>query len=366
MHKYTIHNVGDRYENSCYNSYLIKDEKTALVDVVCDNAADASIERICSLTSLKEIDYIIINHTMPDTTEVIKRILEENSDVKIVATIAAIRNLKEIMNISFGHIAARDAEKIELGEAVLKLIITPNLEWPDSMMTYLENEKTLFSSVAFGSYSVSVNRPISGEELYFENKLSMNIEFVKLALSRIENLDIAKIYPQIGDVTEDADGIFRLYRQRIKEKVFNKNKVAVIYESKFGANKALAEAAYDAVRIAGLESVLIDVEGMSKADIQKEIESSGAVMLGFPTINRNAPAGIWDIVTGMNIEAVKDKSFALFSSYGWSGEGVYNVQALLKAMRLNTEQKPYTVLFTPTKDNIVEMKRYTNDFIGKL
>ena len=64
MHKYTIHNVGDRYENSCYNSYLIKDEKTALVDVVCDNAADASIERICSLTSLKEIEYIIINHTI--------------------------------------------------------------------------------------------------------------------------------------------------------------------------------------------------------------------------------------------------------------------------------------------------------------
>ncbi len=366
MHKYTIHNVGDRYENSCYNSYLIKDEKTALVDVVCDNAADASIERICSLTSLKEIDYIIINHTMPDTTEVIKRILEENSDVKIVATIAAIRNLKEIMNINFCEIAARDKEEIKLGESTLKLIITPNLEWPDSMMTYFEEEKILFSSVAFGLYSVSANRPVSGEELYFKNKLSMNIEFVKLALSRIDNLDIDRIYPQIGDVIEDKDGIFKLYRQRINENVCNKNKVAVIYESKFGANKALAEAAYDAIKIAGLDSVLIDVEEMSKADIQKEIESSVAVMLGVPTIHRNAPAGIWNVITEMNIEAVKDKSFALFSSYGWSGEGVFNVQALLKAMRINVEPKPYTVLFTPTKDNIAEMKKYTNNFIGKL
>jgi len=303
---------------------------------------------------------------MPDTTEVIKRILEENPDVKIVATIAAIRNLKEIMNLSFLELAARDAEEIVLGECRLKLIITPNLEWPDSMMTYLEDRKILFSSVAFGSYSVSLSRPISGEELYFENKLSMNIEFVKLALSRIERLDIDKIYPHIGDITEDKDSLFKLYRQRIKEKICNKNKVAVIYESRFGANKKLAEAVYDAVRISGLDGVLIDAARMPKADIQKEIESSGAVMLGFPTINRNAPAGIWDIITGMNIEAVKDKSFALFSSYGWSGEGAGNVIALLKAMRLNVEPKPYTVLFTPTKDNIVEMKQYTNNFIGKL
>lgn len=363
MHKYTIHNVGDRYENSCYNSYLIKDEKTALIDVVCDNAADASIERICSLTSLKEIDYIVMNHTMPDTTAVIKRILEENPNVKIVATIAAIRNLKEIMNISFCEVAARDKEEINLGEALLRLIITPNLEWPDSMMTYLENEKILFSSVAFGSYSVSMNRTISGEELYFKNKLSNNIEFVRLAISRIDSLDIDKIYPHIGDVAEDIDGMFKLYRQRIKDNVCNKNKVAVVYQSHFGANKALAEAAYDMVKIAGLEGVLIDVEEMPRAEIQKEIEGSGAVMIGVATINRNAPDGIWNVITGMNIEAVKNKSFALFSSYGWSGEGVNNVLALLKAMRIKVEPKPYTVLFTPTADDIAEMKKYTKNFI---
>lgn len=358
-----IHNVGIRHNDILYNSYLLKGEKTALLDVVCDNAADASIERICSLTSLKDIDYIVINHVMPDRTKVIDRIIKDNPDVTVIGTIAAIRNLKEIMNISFKERAARDFEVLELGLLSLKFIITPNLEWPDSMMTYCQEEKTLFSSVAFGSFE---DETAFGMESYFNDILLLNKAFVRLALSRISGLDINVILPYMGYSVKDIEAVFSLYKKLSEEEAVSCKNIAIIYSSRYGSNKALASAAKDEALLMGYEAKLICADTTAPEMIQKEIEGAVAVMFGVPTYNRNCPKSIWDAVSAINAEKVRSKSFALFSSYGWSGEGVGNIHAILKAMRLEIEPKPFSVLFTPDSEAIKGMKEYTRNFLTKL
>ena len=136
-----------------YNAYLVKGEKTALIETAHEKLLDSYISNIEEIMPVSEIDYLICNHTEPDHSGSVKKILELNPDVEVVGSIAAIRNLKEITNMTFKEHIAKDGAELDLGDGkVLKFCIVPNLHWPDTMVTYLESEKTLFSCDVFGAH----------------------------------------------------------------------------------------------------------------------------------------------------------------------------------------------------------------------
>ena len=136
-----------------YNAYLVKGEKTALIETAHEKLLDSYISNIEEIMPVSEIDYLICNHTEPDHSGSVKKILELNPDIEVVGSIAAIRNLKEITNMTFKEHIAKDGAELDLGDGkVLKFCIVPNLHWPDTMVTYLESEKTLFSCDVFGAH----------------------------------------------------------------------------------------------------------------------------------------------------------------------------------------------------------------------
>ena len=145
-----IYNVGVSDGDIKYNSYLIVSEKIVLIDTVKEEYFKTLTENINKITDIKNIDYLILNHTEFDRAGCVKKIIELNPLIELVSTISGIRNLKEQLNSDFKEIVAKSQMTLEIGKGeFLKFIITHNINWPDSMMTFYENEGVLFSCDGF-------------------------------------------------------------------------------------------------------------------------------------------------------------------------------------------------------------------------
>ena len=194
-----------------YNAYLVKGEKTALIETAHEKLLDSYISNIEEIMPVSEIDYLICNHTEPDHSGSVKKILELNPDIEVVGSIAAIRNLKEITNMTFKEHIAKDGAELDLGDGkVLKFCIVPNLHWPDTMVTYLESEKTLFSCDVFGAHyceDAVVDEDIiyydkyeKAMKVYYDCIVSPFNAFVVKALEKLSALDIEMVCNSHGPV----------------------------------------------------------------------------------------------------------------------------------------------------------------------
>ncbi len=364
--------IMDTEFGTTYNSYLVKDEKVALVETAHNKFSDEFIKNIEEVVSISEIDYIILNHTEPDHSGSLAEILKLNPNVTVVGTIAALKNLKEITNMTFNELLAKDGAELSLGKTSLKFIIAPNLHWPDTMMTYSESEKTLFSCDVLGSHytfdGIFDNEITSKSDYdkafkeYYDCIVAPFKPFVLKGIEKLSGLDIEYVMTSHGPVLKDyiAEGVDK-YVKWSTPSVNQTKKVAIFYVSAYGYTKMLADAAKASLESKGLEVVAIDPTE-NKANTLEIIESADAVMLGTPTINRNALPPIWNIVTSLDLLSVKDKPFAVFGSYGWSGEGTQLVHSLLKSMRVKTADEPFRVLFKPSDTDLEKMAEYALKF----
>ena len=180
-----------------YNAYIVKGEKTALIDCVHEKFADDFIEKISENIAINEIDYLICNHTEPDHSGSVKKLLEINPDITVIGTVAALRNLKEITNIEFNESVAKDGGEIDLGDNVkLQFIITPNLHWPDTMMTYMPSDKILFSCDVFSAHYcedcvydsdvIHSDKYEKAFDYYYDSIMSPFDGFVKAGMDKIK------------------------------------------------------------------------------------------------------------------------------------------------------------------------------------
>ncbi len=364
--------IMDTEFGTTYNSYIVKGEKTALIETAHNNFCDEFIKNIEVVVPVCELDYVILNHTEPDHSGSLEKILKINPDITVVGTIAALKNLKEITNTTFNELLAKDGAELNLGGVSLKFIIAPNLHWPDTMMTYCESEKTLFSCDVLGSH-YALNGILDTEipskadydkafKEYYDCIVAPFKPFVLKGIDKISGYDIKYVMTSHGPVLSDtiAEAIDK-YVKWSTPYFSEKKTVAIFYVSAYGYTKMLADTAKTALEEQGINALLIDPTE-SDANIAEVIEKSDAVMLGTPTINRNALPPIWNIVTSLDLVSVKDKPFAVFGSYGWSGEGTILVHSLLKSMRLKTTDEPFKVIFKPSDADLENMKNYTVEF----
>ncbi|MBQ8636856.1 MAG: FprA family A-type flavoprotein [Clostridia bacterium] len=366
--------IMDTEFGTTYNSYIVKGEKTALIEAAHDKLYDEYINNIEDVTSLDSIDYIICNHTEPDHTGALERILKVNPDVTVVGTIAALKNLKNITNTTFNELLAKDGEVLDLGGLTLKFYIAPNLHWPDTMMTYCAEEKALFSCDVLGAhycFDGIVDSEITNKadyekamQHYYNCIVSPFNSFVQNGLKKIEGLDIQIVCNSHGPVLKDfiAEGIEK-YQKWSETKCNNPKKATVFYVSAYGYTKKLAKRAYEVLSDAGLDAQIFDLVEADRVDVAKALHNSDLIMLGTPTINRNALKPIWDIVTSLDVITAKDVNFAVFGSYGWSGEGAILINNTLKNLRLKTTDEPFRVVFNPTEDDLKNMEEFTLNYI---
>lgn len=357
-----------------YNAYLVKGEKTALIETVHENSFDEYLENIEALVDIKDIDYIILNHTEPDHTGSVRRILEINPNITVISTAPGNKYVSGISNSKISSKIVKHNDTLDLGNGkVLRFIIAPFLHWPDSMFTYLESDKMLFSCDFLGAHyceptmmDTKIKYPEQYEEAfkyYFDAIFGPFKKSVLEGLDKIKDLDIDMICTSHGPIlTEKIESAKSKYRSWCEEalKPKDKKKCLILYVSAYGYTKKLADAAYEQLTSSNKYDVkMINVieEDMSK--IKEEIDEADAIMFGSPTINRDALKPIWDVLSCTDAIINRGKPAAVFGSYGWSGEAVPMLKARAESLGLKVVGNGFRTTFNPTEDDIKNMKEYT-------
>lgn len=350
-----------------YNSYIVRGEKCAMIDTAPDKCSGY----IAKLPEDK-IDYLICTHSEPDLSGNVLNILKRNLDATVVGSIAALRNLKQILNCDFKEQVIKENMCIDLGnDMILNFINIPNLHWPDTAAVCVN--KILFSGDLFASHycedaikDLDIWNPSSlktAQKIYFENTFLPFKNFVQTALKKISDLEIEMICPSHGPVICNAGSLISRYRVWSMPNITETKTAAVVYASAHGYTRKLAETAEEMFESHGFDVTIFDAAICNAEEVVSAVNESDVFILGTPTINRNAAKPIWDIVTSIDMLGCKDKPCFVFGSYGWGGEGVQLIHNCLKAMKLNVFEKPFTCILKPSSDELAKFRDYTDKFI---
>ncbi len=325
-----------------YNSYLVKgSQKTALIDAVKDSFGEEQIERIRNVCDPSKIDYIICNHTEPDHSGSLVRLLDLAPGAKVICSRPASIFLKEITNRDLDCILAEDGLEIDLGDTKMRFVSAPFLHWPDSIFTYVETEEFLSSGDVFGFHFSAENifddltpltdEMIESQKYYYDVIMSPFAPYVLKAVDKIRNLKIKIIGPSHGPVlrSEPWEAVKR-YEEWAQPVVNTPKKVFVGYISCYGYTKQLAYQIYEAVQQAGLCADLADLCDIGPEAAAEKIHLADGFAIGSPTLNRDALKPAWDVLCSLCPYIVKGKKAVVFGSFGWSGEAAKYMEQRLK------------------------------------
>jgi len=346
-----------------YNSYFINAEKKAIVETTKEKFWNTYIEKIRSLTDPAEIEYIILNHTEPDHSGNLMRLLELAPNATVVGSGNAIRYLNDIFEPGFKHLVVKDGESLDLGNKTLKFIGAPNLHWPDSMYTYLEEDKLLFTCDSFGAhfcheemYDDKVGDFSEAFKYYFDVILKPFSKFMLKAIDKIRPLDINAICTGHGPLlTHDWEKWVDRSEEYAKAAlaVPQDNYVFIPYVSAYHKTGMIAEKIAEGVRkVDGMVAEPLDIEMTSLGELDARMAKSTAVLVGSPTINQNILLPVYKLFAVINPIRDKKKIAGGFGSYGWSGEGKAIIEANLKSLKLNYFEDDLYVKFTPGEKDL--------------
>lgn len=366
--------IMDTEFGTTYNAYLVKGEKTALIETAHDKLSADYIRNIEAIQEISRIDYVILNHTEPDHSGSLIRILEKNPDIQVVGTIAALKNLKAITNRTFREVLAKDGEVLDLGSGVsLKFLIAPNLHWPDTMMTYLAADKVLFSCDVMGAhycFDGVLDTEITNTKdyqkavkVYYDCIVSPFKPFVLKGLEKIAGLDIDTVSTSHGPVLRQFIGEnVEKYRTWSTTCPNEKKIVAIYYVSAYGYTEKMAKRMAEELEKYGINVQIYNVIASDWQAMQKTLHQADGILFGSPTINRNALKPIWDVISSIEVITMKDIPMGVFGSYGWSGEACGLIEQHLKALRLHVFEAPQKVVFNPSDADLENIGQYAKRF----
>ncbi|MCC5911007.1 MAG: FprA family A-type flavoprotein [Clostridiaceae bacterium] len=361
---------------STYNSYLIKDEKTVLVDTVKANFKKEYLEKLQNSIDIKEIDYVIINHTEPDHAGSLKYVLEINPDIEVYCTKAASIFLKEQINRDFNVHTIKDGEELDIGSRKLRFITAPFLHWSDTMFVYSESDNTLFSCDCFGSHYCGIDPDIvdkeeyqGASEHYYNCIMKPFAQHYLNAHNKIKNLKIQTILTSHGpvlskDPQKSIDKYFTWSTEEMKTR--NQKQVAIFYLSAYRNTEIMAEKIKEGLEEAGVKVTYIDAEKADLATIHHVVNTSKGILLGSPTINKTMVKPMWDVLSLIDPMANMGKIAGVFGSYGWSGEGLQMAHTLLKQMGFKLPFEPLEKKFSPSEETLQKCIEFGKNFAEKI
>lgn len=362
-----------------YNSYVFKgSEKVALFETAKLKFWDEFGERTEQVVKFEDLDYIIVNHTEPDHAGSLEKILEINPKVQVVGTPTAIGFLKEIANCDFYSIPVKDGDTLSLGDKTLHFMVLPNLHWPDTMFTYVEEDKVLFTCDSFGShYSFPeiLHSKVTDEagykratKYYFDNIIGPFIHpYLDKALERIEPLEISMICPGHGPVHDTKaaiDEVTGWYKEWSAKPDPKSRKLVVIpYVSAYGYTKELAEKMSAGIKESGdIDVHMYDMVYSDQGEVLADIGAADGILFGTPTIVGEALMPIWDLTIHMFPPVHGKKLASAFGSYGWSGEGVPHIIERLKQLRCKVPDEGFRIRFKPSETQLMDAYDYGYNF----
>lgn len=326
---------GDEYSThrgSSYNSYLIKDEKTVLIDTVWEPFTKEFITNLKKEVDVKKIDYIVINHSEVDHSGALVELMKEIPDTPIYCTKSGARILKGHYHQNWNFVEVKTGDTLDIGKHKLTFIEASMLHWPDTMFTYLSGKNMLFSNDGFGQHYASefmYNDKVDQAELYQEAlKYYANIltPFSKQVIKKIEeilsfNLQIDMICPSHGVIWRDNPiQIVNKYLEWAND--YQENQITLVYDSMWDATRRMAECIAEGIKSNNKDVTvkIINSAKSDKNDIAVEVFKSKVVLVGSSTINNGvltSVAATLEMIKGFRF---RNKKGAAFGSYGWSGE----------------------------------------------
>lgn len=361
-------------KGTTYNAYLIDDEKVAIVDTVKDGYYEEFIENIKEVIGDRKVDYIIVQHTELDHSGILSRFTEDYPDAQIICSRAASVYLKDITNKELNILVA--PTELSLGKTTLKFIQAPNLHWPDTMFTYAEGQKLLFTCDFLGCHYSPEQDIVAGEKENYEDEMVyyFNVimapfkKFVLMGLDKIKALDFDLVCTSHGPVhsKENIHKYLDLYRKMATLPELNEKKVLVFYISAYGNTEAMAKHIGNRLTEKGIRSEVHEITTMGVKEVLCAIEGSAGFIIGSPTINQDAVKPVWDVLSEVSAITNRGKAAAAFGSYGWSGEGVPMMTERLKSLKLNVLEEGLKFKFVPSQEDFKRADEFVEKFIALL
>jgi flavorubredoxin len=364
------------HRGSTYNSYLIKDKKTALVDTVWTPFHREFIDNLEKNIDLKSIDLIVVNHTEQDHSGSLPYLMEKIPDTPIYCSKNGALLIKRHFHKDWNLNIVKTGDSVDLGENKLIFVEMPMLHWPDSMATYVSGANVLLSNDAFGQHYASpymFNDEVDQCELYQEAlKYYANIltPFSKLVKAKIKeitalNLPIEMIAPSHGIIWRDNPlQIVEKYDQWASD--YNEGSVIVLYDTMWGATKKMALAMARGIEKKGLGVKALNMGKYDKSDIITEIFKSRGVLFGSSTINNGILGDAAAMLEVIRCLKFKNKIGAAFGSYGWSGESVKIIEAKLKESGIEIAAEGIKAQYNPTPEEIKACEAFGEAFAEKV
>ncbi len=370
----------DVEHGTSYNSYIVKGENAiALIDSVKNEFTDEYIKNISEYVDINHIDYLIVNHTEPDHSGAIEKILKINPNIVVCGTKMAIDFVRNIINFDFNSKVLSANDSLDLGGKELKFFAFPMLHWPDSMYTYLKEDKMLFTCDSFGIHyankemfndliekdEVLTNEIILKEyKYYFDTILGpFKKPFLQNALKKLDLIPIEYICPGHGIIIrKEPEKYINLYKSWCEEKNIVKPKITVCYVSSYGYTKKIAEALIEGMRKCDVEVVSFDLQNDDVEEAKKSVASSQGIALGSPTILSDALQPIYEVTTALNPIINKGMKAISFGSYAWSGEAADNLMSIFKFLRFQIPFEPIKIKLNPSEYDIEQIVKKGEEF----
>lgn len=312
-----------------YNSYLIVDEKVALIDTVEISLGDIYIDKIQSQLNGRSIDYLIINHMEPDHSGAISLIRKYYPDVTLVGNKKTLEMVNGYYGITDNTLEIKDTEALSLGRHNLRFYLTPMVHWPETMMTFDETEKVLFSGDAFGCFGTldggvldsEINLDKYWDEMYryYANIVGKYGAPVQKALQKLTPVEINIICSTHGPIWKEyASKTVDIYDQLSRYE--GKEGVVIVYGSMYGNTERMAEAVAQGLVFNGIKDVVMhNVSKSEPSIILRDIFKYRGLVIGSPTYCNDLHPEIHSLLTKIELRQVKNRDYGFFGSYSWAG-----------------------------------------------
>ena len=319
---------------STYNAYLVIDEKITLIDTVKYYLCDEMLERIRSVVDPSKIDYVISNHVEMDHSGSLPDIARIAPRAVILTSPNGLKGLAEHYRTGLNLKAVTSGETLNTGRYNFSFVLTPMVHWPDNMITYLPEERLLFSNDAFGQHIASAERfddefPLDiilfEARKYYANIVLPYGDQVKKALSAAAGLDIATIAPSHGIIwRKHIPDIIKSYGEWSNNAT--SGKALIIYDTMWNSTKKVAFAISRAFENRGIPAQMMSLQTNHISDIMTEILDASYICVGSPTLNNNMLPTVAAFLTYLKGLSPKKRTGLAFGSFGWGGQSVGQVE----------------------------------------
>ena len=342
-------------QGTTYNSFLIKgSEKIAIVDTVKGERAEEFLAKVSSLVNPADVDYFIINHTEPDHSGSLAFMLQHCPKATVVCTQAAKTFLGNLIHTPFNCHVVKDGETLDLGGKHFRFILAPFLHWPDTMFALLEEEGVLFTCDAFGAhycgggiFNDQLPDYTKDMQFYFDCIMRPFKDRALAAIDKIRGERIEVICPSHGPVLRSDPWKYVDYYANWCAPKEGGKKIVVFFLSPHGNTEKMAEAVAQGAGLPGVEVISKHINHLSADEIRDLMEEADALIFGTPTINRDIPKPMWDVLAYLSSVKLKTNIGAAFGSYGWSGEACKMVEERLKGLNFKLPAPFVRTPFTP-------------------